>query len=214
MKSPTSSYRMACSRKSINLKSIDYLMATIFSLSKISYNIKAYFKQSISQAGLYKTIHTISSGMATVFLASLQHSRYLPKQSMLYYLSQHYPPFATALLQIIYQQNPVGNFHICFAEIFHVDDNTAILTSLSAAVTRKINQIRSISEINQVHQLTLTNLTAFIKHQQVSHCFCLFLFHFKFSHKCSILNVFQIHYSSSSLIVYHLLCKIIDGALG
>lgn len=184
---------MAGSRKSIHLKSIGYHMATSCPLSKISYKIKAYFKQVISEAGLHKTIYTITSGMATVFLASFQYSRYLPKQSMLCYLSQHCPPSVTALLQIMYRQNPVGNFHICFAEIFHVDDNTAVLISLSAGVTRKINQIRSISEINQVHQLTLTNLTAFIKCEQVFHCFCLLLFNFKFSYKFSILNVFQIH---------------------
>lgn len=94
---------MASSRKSIHLKSIDYHMATSFPLSKISYKIKAYFKQSISQAGLYKTIYTISSGMATVLFASFQYSRYLPKQSMLYYLSQHCPLSVTALLQIMYQ---------------------------------------------------------------------------------------------------------------
>lgn len=78
-------------------------MATSFPFGKISYKIKAYFKQPVSQAGLYKTIYTSFSGMATAFLASFQYSRYLPKQSMLYYLSQHCPPSVTALLQIMYQ---------------------------------------------------------------------------------------------------------------
>jgi len=155
-------------------------VATSFSPNITSCEIKACFKQPGSQMDSYWTMYATFSGRATVFLASPQNTRYLPKPSMLCYLSQHCPPSVTALLQILYQWSPVGNFYICFAEIFHVDDNTAVLISLSAGVTRKINQIRSIAEINQAHQLTLTNLSAFIKCQQAFHCFCLFLFHFKF----------------------------------